>query len=653
MRSVFTKGVLTPPGNAPSLWQVTDEVQDAVGAPADPDLGPDGRAPAPPRPRPAAAWWDDPLGWFRSTPLSSKIVGGIGLMLIFVFIRFTVDDAFISWRYGLTFVRTGHWNYSAGPLPRSEGYTNLLYTVAAIIPAALHVPIELFFKLVALATLGGYLHALRRARLPRLQVLALLVIACCNPSFMIMLFSGLETVTFALLLALLFALVYRNGRLDRLGYAVALALTLTRPEGILFAAVAMVWSLVITRRREQLNGLVVVCALWGAYWLWRWHYFRYFWPNTFYVKSGNRGNLSAQLVNVISGLLPALVVAALVLLLAATIWRVDPQALVKLLRNAQNATPVILAVTSAAVVLGLYHSSLLAMNFTNRFEWQLLFPVAVVVLSRPLRVAARAPGPGGTADDTAAVSHQVAVHVARDFWAIIALAVAAVASVSDAPSRFGQLPVAGAAIVLAVAVLLRWTLGSFRATVLAAVAMVVLVSWAPVTEWLGWAAYRDRLGYAHQALGQVINAQPFTGAVAVGDAGLLPFKVHQPVIDIDGLAYTPVSQRTFTEADLDAAHLDLVVALSGSPSAGSQWTTGLGQQVTYGYMLNRGFPSFSGPPFTYGYWLNIWVNPRLDNRALQLAVYRISVRAAQENLRSDGQVFWRGLFQFPFLSNGN
>ena len=648
MRSVFTKSVPAPPDNVASLWQVTEEAEDQ----ANDEPGPDPPVSAPRRPKPALARWDDAVAWFVATPLSYKIVGGIGLLLIFVFIRFTVDDAFISWRYALTFVRTGHWNYSAGPLPRSEGYTNLLYTVVAIIPAALHLPIELFFKLVALATLGGYLYAVSQARLPRIQVLALLVMVCCNPSFMIMLFSGLETVTFALGVALLFALVYRHGGLGRLGYGVALVVALTRPEGIAFAAVAMVWSMVITRRRAQLNGLAVVSALWAAYWLFRWHYFRYFWPNTFYVKSGNRGTLSSQLVNVASGLLPALVVAGLVLLLAATIWRVDPQALVKLLRNAQNATPVILALTSAAVVLGLYHSSLLAMNFTNRFEWQLLFPVAVVVLSRPLRVPARAPVPGGPADDEGA-SYQVAIHVAQDFWAIIALAVAAVASVSDAPSRFTQLPVAGAAIVLAVAVLLRWTLGSFRATVLAAIALAVVVSWAPVTEWLGWAAYRDRLQYAHQALGQVINAQRFTGAVAIGDAGILPFKVHQPVIDIDGLANTWVSHGTFSPADLDAAHLDLVVALSGSPSAGSQWTTGPGQQVAYGYMINNGFPSFSGPPFTYGYWLNVWVNPKIDSKALQLEVYRISVRAAQENLRSDGQVFGRGLFHFPFLSNGN
>ncbi len=174
-----------------------------------------------------------------------------------------------------------------------------------------------------------------------------------------------------------------------------------------------------------------------------------------------------------------------------------------------------------------------------------------------------------------------------------------------------------------------------------------------MTEWLGWASYRDRLEFAHQALGQVIDAQQLPGTVAIGDAGLLPFKLHQPVIDMDGLAYTPVSHGTFSAANLDAAQLNLVVALSGTPSAGSQWTTGLGQQVTYQYMLDHGWPSFSGPPFTYGYWLNIWVNPKIDDRALQVAVYRVSVRAAQENLRSDGQVFWRGLFHFPFLGNGN
>ncbi len=603
--------------------------------------------------------------------MSYLIVGAIGIVLIFVFIRFTVDDAFITWRYATTFVRTGHWNYSAGPIPPSEGYTNFLYAIVAAVPAALHIPMELFFKLVSLALLVGYLVAVGRARLPKLQVLALLVIVCCNPSFMIMLFSGLETVSFAFLVALLFALVYRNGGLGPLGYATALALTLTRPEGILFAFVAMAWSLVITRRRAQADGLALVCIIWGAYWGWRWNHFGYFWPNAFYVKSGNRGEASAQLVNVVSGLLPALVIAGLVVLIAATMWRVDTSALRRSLRNAQNATPFVLALTSAVVVLGLYHSSNLTMNFVNRFEWQLLFPVAVVVLARPLRRPSEAPIPEAASDpeatsvaaaayaptpdllDRLGPRQQAAAYVARDFWAVLAILVATVTSMTNASSRFSQLAVGGAAVVLAIAVVVRWGFGSFEAAVLAAVALTVVVSWAPATEWLGWASYRYRIGNAHQALGRAIDAQPFEGTVALADAGVMPFSLHQPVLDMDGLAYAPIPHGTFKAPDLDAAHLDVVVALSRSPAAGSEWISGRGQQVTYAYMAAHGFKSFVGPAYIYGYFLNVWVNPAIDRGPLERAVRDISARAARLNLRTDAEVLRHGLFDFPFISNGN
>lgn len=78
---------------------------------------------------------------------------------------------------------------------------------------------------------------------------------------MIMLFSGLETVSFTFLVAAVFALVYRHGALTRGGYALAPLLTLSRPEGIVFAGVAMAWSPLVTRKRAQWTGLGVVGGL--------------------------------------------------------------------------------------------------------------------------------------------------------------------------------------------------------------------------------------------------------------------------------------------------------------------------------------------------------------------------------------------------------
>lgn len=620
------------------------------------------------------------LAWAgRRLPLGYAVIGAVGVVLIFVFIRFTVDDAFISWRYALTFVRTGQWNYTAG-IPRVEGYTDFLYTALAVVPALLHIPIEAFFKLVSLAVLGGYLVAVHRLTIGTLQKLALWAVVLCNPTFMILLFSGLETVSFALGVALIFALVYRNGALRPLGYLAALAVALSRPEGIVFAGVAMAWSLIVTRRRQQWLGLGAVGVLWALYWGWRWSYFGYFWPGAYYVKSGARGAVSAQVVGVLTGLVPAVVVAGLVLLVAALVPQIDRRALRNLVGTAQDATPMVLAATSAVVVLGLYHSSNLEMDFVNRFQWQLLFPVVVVGLSRPLvqreppagpariKTAPPAPEASGsrsasegpprltlrftTRTETKTATETRLLPPAAEFWALLAIVVAVVTSLADEPARLGQIAVTGAAIVVAVAVILRSALGRSAATVLAAVALAVVVSTATVSELVGWAAYRIRLEYAHQAMGQVIGSAPFRGAIAISDAGIMAFKVHQPVIDLGGMASAPVAHDRLTSEDLAKEHLDLVVALSSSPAAGSEWSAGNGE-AAYAYMTQHGWASSQGPPFGAGYWLNYWVNPAVDTAGLRAGIARVTARAMAENLQPDSSVLSHNLFDFPFLTSGN
>ncbi len=614
----------------------------------------------PPLPMPGAAAAPRPsplrslARWYAALPFPNFIglgfIAAIGVVLAFIFIRFTVDDAFISWRYGMTFAHTGHWNYNPGTSPRVEAYTSFVYAALSVIPALLRMPVELFFKLVGLGILGGYLYGLRRVDLPRGQKVALLALLVCNPTFWLQLFSGLETVAFALLITLVFSLVYRNGELRWAGYAAALALTLTRPEGIAFAGVAMAWSLLITRRRPQVWGLAGVIGIWVAYWGWRWHYFGYFWPNTYYVKSGNRGALSAQVVDVLQTLLPALVVAFLVILVTVMVRRDGGPALARArraMRNAQDATPAVLALTGAVVVLGLYHNSNLYMNFVNRFQWQLLLPVALVVLFRPLPLGERAEDRG-----PASLLSSRVVAPDSDLWGILAVVLAAIVSGADNPSRLsGQLIAAAGVAVIAVAMVIRWGQSQPKATMLASVALVVLVSSAPVTEFLGWAAYRYRLQYAHQDMGQVINAAPFNGAVAIGDAGVLPFTIHQPVVDLGGLANAAIAHGTLSPADLQRAHLDMVVALSASPSAGSQWVTGPGPQLAYLYMEQQHFVSSSGPPFTYGYWLNYWIQPRLATPQLINAIHRVSVKAAQQNLEPDSTLFTNNLFNLPFFTN--
>jgi hypothetical protein len=72
-----------------------------------------------------------------------------------------------------------------------------------------------------------------------------------------------------------------------------LLLGLTRPEGVLFAGLALLAAFILLDgpgRRRLLAATVALLVIPGLiYFLWRWHYFGYFLPNTFYVK--NAGTL--------------------------------------------------------------------------------------------------------------------------------------------------------------------------------------------------------------------------------------------------------------------------------------------------------------------------------------------------------------------------
>jgi arabinofuranosyltransferase len=106
--------------------------------------------------------------------------------------------------------------------------------------------------------------------------------------------SGMETAFF---MAMLTGSAYLHMREERAGgmpwSAPAFALTaMTRPEGLVAAAVTGVFKLSKAfdpagRRQALIAALVwggVFAALYGAYFLWRYNYYGYVFPNTYYVK---------------------------------------------------------------------------------------------------------------------------------------------------------------------------------------------------------------------------------------------------------------------------------------------------------------------------------------------------------------------------------
>src|SRR5437868_1942959 len=84
--------------------------------------------------------------------MASGILAGLGT-LAFLAVRFswyTLDDAFITFRYATNFAEGNGLVFNAGELPRAEGITSPLYSVLLAAAPAVGLNIEIFAKLVGL-----------------------------------------------------------------------------------------------------------------------------------------------------------------------------------------------------------------------------------------------------------------------------------------------------------------------------------------------------------------------------------------------------------------------------------------------------------------------------------------------------------------------
>ena len=230
----------------------------------------------------------------------------VGLVLLVVhnlrFWPWTLDDAFITFRYAENLV-AGHGPvYNPGE--RVEGYTNFLWM---LLLAGLH---GLGADTVLAARLLGGLLALAGTALlcvgdriapvlPRRVALAAALLATSSPLVTRWSMSGME-VSLLLLLLLSAALVHlrdraapTSGQAVLLGGLCALA-SMTRPDaGLLFAALSAdrLWQVWRHGARARLPHALLFGLtfglLYGGYFAWRWSYYGWFLPNTFYVKVGS------------------------------------------------------------------------------------------------------------------------------------------------------------------------------------------------------------------------------------------------------------------------------------------------------------------------------------------------------------------------------
>jgi hypothetical protein len=242
----------------------------------------------------------DPRAWLEW--VASVVLPGVLLVWTLWRLRsFTLDDAFISFRYAENAARGLGLVYGAGE--RVEGYSNFLWTLLLAFAAWLHLDLVTVAKLLGAACGLGLLATTyglsSRARpISRVPCLATWLVATSATTFHAA--FGLETTFFTLLLtaATLFFIdeehlassgaVRPKGQctLPWAGLFLAGA-AITRPEGIVYALALAPFGRWHDALRRNAFRLALPGAVLAAHVAFRCVYYGHLLPNTYYAKLGD------------------------------------------------------------------------------------------------------------------------------------------------------------------------------------------------------------------------------------------------------------------------------------------------------------------------------------------------------------------------------
>jgi hypothetical protein len=231
-----------------------------------------------------------------------------------------LDDAYIFFRYAEN-IANGYgivWNIGEQPV---EGYTSFLYLAILITAKLLSFDLELFAIIIGIisSALTLYLTYLIYEKLyaqllthTYTNVITVIILAL-SPAYAYWASAGMETALFSMFLMLTFYFFLKYSNLSReingskeIKYSKSYLTGWTISNGILFGFLCMLRfeailfflaALYYLMKREKsfirlsINTNVILFAagfiiIFGTYFIWRWSYFGYFFPNTYYAKTG-------------------------------------------------------------------------------------------------------------------------------------------------------------------------------------------------------------------------------------------------------------------------------------------------------------------------------------------------------------------------------
>ncbi len=209
-----------------------------------------------------------------------------------------LDDAFISFRYAENFSQGHGFVYNLGE--RVEGYTNFLWVLLLGLGNIVGINIIIFSKILGfLFSIGCVLLLINSHKFIKnidrnVSVMSALLFGTCG-IFTPWASSGIEVVmfTFFVLLSVLFYISIKNSKGNKfkffsIGIFCAFS-ALTRPEGLLIFAIILIDLLIASIKNKNKDFLYMIAsflAIYLPYYFWRYMYYGYLFPNTFYAKVG-------------------------------------------------------------------------------------------------------------------------------------------------------------------------------------------------------------------------------------------------------------------------------------------------------------------------------------------------------------------------------
>ena len=195
------------------------------------------------------------------------------------------DDAFISFRYAENWANGKGLVYNEGE--RVEGYTNFLWTVIIGIfikvgasPLWSSLIISLILSLLTVFFLFKLSYATSKTKTWMDGIPPLLLVS--SGIWVGWGMSGLETDLFTFLLVAGTYLAFKGSIYSPLIFGL---LVMTRPDGIIFFCLIFLWKLIFERRFDfKFLGIFLIVYL--PYYAWRYTYYGWPFPNSFYAKVG-------------------------------------------------------------------------------------------------------------------------------------------------------------------------------------------------------------------------------------------------------------------------------------------------------------------------------------------------------------------------------